>query len=305
MLLEQMADELSLAPQYISMVAATAAHRYRKYLIKGRSGTPREVCHPSRPLKALQRWLARRILCDLRVHDAATAYEHGRGIRLNAERHRGSRYLLRMDFTDFFPSLGSSDVETLFERAKSSGEVDASWSTDDTALLVHLVCRFGSLVIGAPTSPKLANALCFDMDEALAALSKRHDCVYTRYADDLFFSSTRPSVLAKVEQEVKKVVAGLAHPGHLKINVSKTRHSSMAGRRAVTGIILTSDGKLSLGRSRKRKVRSLVYKYSTLSESERQSLRGWLAYCRSIEPDFINALVLKFGAERFREVVGP
>jgi RNA-directed DNA polymerase len=304
-LLERMASELSLAEKYVSMVAATASYRYRDYVVKGRSGAPRVVYHPSRPLKALQRWLARRILCDLLVHDVATAYELGRGILLNAERHRGSRFLLRMDFTEFFPSLTSSDVETMLDGAKSSGRFDASWNADDTLLLVRLVSRFGQLVIGAPTSPKLSSALCFDMDEALLALSKRYDCVYTRYADDLFFSSTRANVLAQVENEVTLVVAGLAHPSQLKINVSKTRHSSMRGRRTVTGIILTSDGMLSLGRSRKRIVRSLVYKYSMLSEPERQSLRGWLAYCRSVEPEFINALVLKFGAERLREVISP
>ena len=305
MLLERMAYEMSLAEKYIAMVGATASYRYRDYVVKGPTGTSRVVYHPSRTLKALQRWLARRILCDLRVHDAATAYEHGRGILLNAERHLDSRFLLRMDFTEFFPSLTSADLETLLGKAKSLGRLDPSWSLDDTSLLVRLVTRFGRLVIGAPTSPKLSNALCFEMDEILLALSKRYDCVYTRYADDLFFSSRIPNVLAHVETEVILLVAGLAHPNNLKLNLSKTRHSSMRGRRVVTGIVLTCDGKLSLGRSRKRKLRSLVHKYTSLSEPERQSLRGWIAYCRSVEPEFINSLVLKFGAARLKEVASP
>jgi RNA-directed DNA polymerase len=73
----------------------------------------------------------------------------------------------------------------------------------------------------------------------------------------------------------------------------------MKGRRLVTGIILTTDGKLSLGRGKKRQLRSLVFNYPSLSKPERLTLRGWLAYCRSIEPDFLNSLVIKFGAERF------
>jgi RNA-directed DNA polymerase len=180
--------------------------------------------------------------------------------------------------------------------------IHLSWDSNDTTLVVNLVCRFARLVIGAPTSPKLSNAICFDMDEQLLAIARRYDAIYTRYADDLFFSATKPNLLPQVEAAVVAAVGTLRHPKHIRLNFSKTRHSSMRRRRIVTGIILTNDGKLSLGRRRKRQLRSLVYKYPMLSERERLELRGWLAYCRSIEPEFLNSLGIKFGAARLREV---
>jgi RNA-directed DNA polymerase len=301
-LLEQIALELSLPEHYISTVAATASYRYREYVVKGRTGRPRIVHHPARPLKAMQRWLLRRVLFSVPVHDAAMAYEKGRGIRVNAERHRKSRFLLRMDFKGFFPSLTTDDVQETLRRALEKGKLDASWNIDDSALFLSLVCRFGRLVIGAPTSPKLSNAICFELDEQLNSIANRFDVVYTRYADDLFFSTKRANVLSQVETAVGQVISSIGHPKLLKINLSKTRHSSMRGRRVVTGLVLTSDGEISLGRRTKRRLRSQVHKFSVLSDPERMSLRGWLAYCRSIEPEFINSLVVKFGAKRIQEV---
>lgn len=77
----------------------------------------------------------------------------------------------------------------------------------------------------------------------------------------------------------------------------------MKGRRIVTGIVLTNDRLLSLGRRKKRQLRSQVFKYATLSKPARDSLRGWLSYARSIEPDFLNSLALKFGAEHLGKIL--
>jgi RNA-directed DNA polymerase len=304
MLLEQLAAELGLPRSYIEAIAANASYRYREYVVKGRSGHPRVVYHPSQQLKALQRWILRRILNRLPIHEAATAYEHERGIRKNAQLHQKSRFLLRMDFKEFFPSLGTADVETTLERAKTKGVFSPKWNVDDTTLLANLVCRFNRLVIGAPTSPKLANAICYELDEHLLGIARRFGAFYSRYADDLFFSATEPHVLGQVENAVKGAVTAMKHPAHLALNLSKTRHSSMRGRRVVTGIVLTTEGQLSIGRKTKRRLRSQVFTFAKLTEPERLSLRGWLAYCRSVEPEFINALAVKFGAERIREVTG-
>jgi Reverse transcriptase (RNA-dependent DNA polymerase) len=227
---------------------------------------------------------------NLPVHDAATAYEHGRGIRFNAERHKGSRFLLRMDFEAFFPSLQSDDVEAVLNKPGSRKRLDAGWSQEDTYLVTSLVCRFQRLVIGAPTSPKISNAICFEMDEQLLAMAKQFDVIYTRYADDLFFSSTEPNLLRKVQRATTRIIKNLKTPSGLKLNKSKTRHSSMRGRRVVTGLILANDGSISIGRHKKRFLRSLVHRYPELTVADQLSIRGWLAYCGSIEPDFLNSL---------------
>jgi RNA-directed DNA polymerase len=210
-----------------------------------------------------------------------------------------------MDFSSFFPSLTSFDVEILLREASSKGLLGETWGTADSALLISLVCRLNELPMGAPTSPKISNALCFDLDLALTTLATKNDVIYTRYADDLFFSTTKRGVLRGIEADVTDIVSTLRHPRGLSLNLQKTRHSSKKRRRVVTGLVLTTDQHLSLGRARKRQLRSLVYKYTALDSAKREALRGWLSYARSVEPEFLNSLVLKFGADYLTEVLSP
>src|SRR5208283_4977216 len=102
MLLDRMETELGLPRAWIAFTAKIASHAYKEYFVTGRSGNRRIVHHPSRPLKALQRWLLRKIVHSLPIHSATTAYELGRGILTNAKQHVGARFLLRMDFMEFF-----------------------------------------------------------------------------------------------------------------------------------------------------------------------------------------------------------
>ena len=120
----------------------------------------------------------------------------------------------------------------------------------------------------------------------------------SRYADDLIFSAVSPNKLSAVEAEVSRVLGGLDFPGHLRLNSRKTLHASRKGRRKITGVIITCDGQLSIGRSLKRQLRSEVFNWNRLDQPARKRLAGWLAHVRSLEPDLINALILKYGAER-------
>jgi hypothetical protein len=146
--------------------------------------------------------------------------------------------------------------------------------------------------------PAISNALCMDLDSALAGISAAHGVAYTRYADDLFFSTTAKDVLRNIEAEVTKAVAGLQIPRGLRINTAKTRHSSKRGARRVTGIILGSDGQPHVDRQTKRHIRSLVNKVASLNEEELERLAGFIAYVIGFEPDFLNKLILKYGPER-------
>jgi Reverse transcriptase (RNA-dependent DNA polymerase) len=204
-----------------------------------------------------------------------------------------------MDFADFFPSITANDIVALVRE--NLDRLPDGWQDIDTSLFCSLACRSGALTIGAPTSPALANAVCYELDEKLTDLSKKKSTVYTRYADDLFFSTTEPNVLSGIAAEVPEIVKGLRYPKNLRINRAKTRNLSKRGRRAITGLIVTNDATLSIGRRAKRRLRSQVHNFSLLNETERDQLRGWLAYCKGVEPEFINRLNLKFGSERVLE----
>jgi len=302
MLLERMVAELHLPTEYILKTARSASHHYKSYEIPKKAGGHRTIHHPSRELKGLQRWLLRHVIDGLPVDEHAYAYRTGRTIADNARCHVNSKYLVRMDFADFFPSITAQDIKYCITRNPG---YFPGWTSLDVEIFCQLVCRRERLTIGAPTSPSLSNVLCRELDVRLARLADDHDSVYTRYADDLFFSSKGPNVLGDLETLVRTEIESLKCPAALRINAGKTRHFSKRGRRCVTGIVLGSDGKIYVGRRLKRMIRSLVYKIEELNNDRRARLAGYIGYCQAIDPDFVNSLVIKFGREKLGLVRFP
>lgn len=296
-LIKEISDDLGLPQSYLKSTARRASHLYKTYAIPKRSSGVRIIHHPARRLKTLQRWLVDRFILLWPVHDAVYSYRKGRSIKDNAQRHADSRYLLRLDIHDFFPSIKAEDIRSYI----SAGSSD--WSPVDVDFFLSLVCRDDELTIGAPSSPALSNSVCYELDLQISRIARDHGVTYTRYADDLFLSCCAPHVLKSFPARVQGIFDGLAFPRGLQLHKRKTVHSSKKNRRQVTGVVLGSDGVVHLGRALKRTIRARIHKYSDLGESDRASLAGLLAYARSVDPDFINALILKYGHARVEEAL--
>jgi len=296
MITEQIATEFDLTVSYLERLARTASHRYRSYPIAKRSGGEREISQPSRALKVIQHWLLQNVLNKLPVHTLATAYQKGSSIRINAGMHVANNYILRVDFQDFFPSLKGSDVVSVL---KANQQVSPFLSSDkDLDFIRRIVCLEDALAIGAPTSPFLANAIMFSFDLEWAERARTLDVTYTRYADDLYFSTNRPNVLREILLSLTQYLSDNRRP-QLRINDSKTAFSSRKRRRIATGLVLTSDRRVSIGRTKKRVLKSWVNKlrYRELNAEQIARLRGWISYVRSVEPLFVVALERKYNLD--------
>ena len=297
MIIERMASELAIPKGFIASLARGASHEYKEYPIPKRTGGTRIICHPSRRLKALQRWLQANVIAELPLHQSAAAYRKGRSILDNANVHTASRYLLRMDFANFFPSITRMDIKKYITERPN---LFVLWTVEDISVFCDLVCRDGVLTIGAPSSPGLSNAVCYDMDVQISTICSRSQTNYTRYADDLFFSTGKANVLQHIERQVIQVVSELGLPANLAINPAKTRHSSKRGARRVTGIVLSSDGRSCIGRKLKRRIRALIHRYEKLDGPARASLAGLIAFAIGLDPAFMNRLIDKYGLRRVR-----
>jgi RNA-directed DNA polymerase len=302
MMIEELSSGTGLPVAFIQKLARGASHEYKQYVILKRTGGYRTIFHPSKRLKALQRWLLENIVGNWPVHSAAMAYRKGISTYLNAAAHADSRYLLRMDFHDFFPSITDDDIRSYFTENPG---LALDWTSLDLEVFCQIVCRNQRLTIGAPTSPSLSNALCYEMDVRLHSICARNTVVYTRYADDLFFSATTANVLRNIEGFVEQVVVNLPYPKLIRINKAKTRHSSKRGRRRVTGIVLGSDGHPHVGRDLKRRIRSLIYHFDSLEPQSKASLAGLIAYAVGLEPEFMNSLINKYGLDLVRRAKTP
>ena len=285
----------------------SAPHRYKVYEIpKRKQGQVRVIAQPAREVKALQYWVIKNVLTRFDVHPAPTAYRKDVSIAENARPHVRGRYLLKMDFKDFFPSLKAKDFQIFLRRG------NAPFNEEESEVLCRILFWMPKespelrLSIGAPSSPILSNILMFDFDRRISAVCATRRVTYTRYADDLSFSATRPEDLRAVERAVLNWCRRSKSPS-LAVNESKTVRVSKRDARRVTGLVLTNDRKVSLGREEKRRIRAFMHHFVTgrLDETELLKLRGTLSYVKSVEPTYLRRLRKKYGASEVKRVFRP
>ncbi|OCP19051.1 hypothetical protein BC361_00190 [Ensifer sp. LC54] len=283
-------------------MAATASNRYKVYEIPKRSGGKRTIEHPSKELKAIQRWIAKAVFARFPIHSGATAYRQGFGIRENAERHRQSKFTNRYDFSNFFPSFTQAEVQN-FLRSRSAA-VGLVLTEKDIGFVGNIVCRNGRLTIGSPTSPIITNTMMFDFDVTLDNFCAERGLIFTRYADDMFVSSNKEGQLFSVEDGIHLAMNSIPNL-NLEVNHKKTALLSKKYLRRVTGVVITSDHRLSIGRHRKREIKALIHKWrtGTLEVEKLHYMRGLVAFARDVEPNFEQRLRLKYGDQAIDEIV--
>ena len=303
-IIERIQSDFSLSLHDARVLVFTAAYRYKLHYIEKRHGRgKRLIAQPTAEIKLLQRWAVEKYVTQLPIHKAATAYRSGISIKDHAAVHAANRYLLKLDFQDFFPSiLGTHFLMHLKSHMKISEE--------DANLLMRLLFRFDRetqdyvLSIGAPSSPAVSNTVMYDFDNALTNFCKAHDIIYTRYADDLALSTSKPKVLDDAFQFIKQLCRDMPYP-HLQLNDAKTVFTSKKHRRQLTGLVLTNDGKTSLGRDKKRLIRSMAHRFflNQLPQEEILHLRGLLAFAYSIEPLYFSSISRMIGEETFQRLM--
>ena len=297
-IIRDMSVDLGLLESDLLKISVTAPRRYKVYRIaKRQPNMTRVIAQPAREVKALQRWIIKHVLADLPVHEAATAYKRGAKIKFNAATHADGRFLLKMDFQNFFPSIKPSDFWKHLDAHKNNYQ-DKREREFLTKLLFWIPPNQESLrlSVGAPSSPAISNTIMYEFDVSCHNLCNSRSVQFTRYADDLAFSTSEPNVLNGIHDEVVALVERMESPD-LTLNAAKTVFASKKTQRRVTGLILTNDGQVSLGRARKRLIRAAVNNYShdQLDHDSILTLQGWLAFAIDVEESFVNRLQKKYG----------
>lgn len=296
-LIDELAYKLGLSRAELLAIAATAPKRYFVWKVAKKSGGKRTLCHPARELKAVQYLYLRDVLSELPVHKAATAYVRGRSIKLNALAHVRSRVIVKIDLSEFFNSLRPDDFR------KYALTHFPQWTTEELEFSLKILfwgqrsSEPACLAIGAPTSPVLSNAIMFEIDEKLQSYADQTRLVYTRYADDITFSSE-----AKIDMHATlNVVQGALREAafsRLQINTRKTAIISKKYQRRVTGLVITPEKQVSIGRYKKRLLRSMCFRFAKNDPNVNAShLSGWLAFANDVEPKFVCSLRKKYGSD--------
>lgn len=294
MLIELLSRTSDIPESKLMSLSITASRRYKVYTIPKRTGGERLIEHPSRELKAIQRWIVRALIARFPVHEAATAYRTGVGIRENAERHRKTKFTVRFDFSNFFPSFSESLVRTYIES--ESRKIGLELTTEDLMFVGNILCRNGRVTIGAPSSPAITNAMMFEFDRRMYEECHSRGLIFTRYADDIFISSFQPNQLGGMEKLIRQIKSEIPYL-RLRLNSQKTTFLSKKYKRAITGVIITPQHNLSIGRERKREIKALIHKWlqGGIDVEKFYYLKGLFSYAIDIEPQFEDALSRKYG----------
>lgn len=172
--------------------------KYSEFSIPKKSGGERVIRSPLPKLKHVQRRLADRLSLCLAEIDRFEGVQrectlsHGfrphLGIATNAEPHVRRRWVFNIDLEDYFPSINFGRVRGYFMKNRHFRLDEAS-----ATILAQICCWKNELPQGAPTSPVVSNLLTSNLDITLNRLARRERCTYTRYADDLTFSTNKKS----------------------------------------------------------------------------------------------------------------
>lgn len=303
MVIDEILKKIIYPRPMLEYLILTAPRRYKVYDIPKRNGKgSRTIAQPTKLIKAIQRECIEYLSKLFPVHFTATAYVKGKSIRDNALKHKNNRFLLKMDFKNFFNNITEYDFRKYIQKHRT--DYNISWTEKDCEDLCNIFfwCPKNTykriLSVGAPSSPSLSNILMYDFDAIIYKYCSENDVVYTRYADDLTFSCNKAFKLKDVEKYVTDISKAIDSPT-LVINEDKTVHTSKKKNRHVTGITITNDGQLSLGYKRKIVLKSLIHKYANneLDENSILYLKGMLNFATSIEPDFIQRMKNKYGED--------
>lgn len=238
--------DVSLQQLTYHLFVVKDANRYTKFNIAKRSGGSREIRSPATALKIIQKKLNQALQCVYEprhsVHGfvSSSGLSAPRNIVSNARLHVGAEFVLNIDLKDFFPSINFGRVRGMFIARPYGLDPEAA------TVLAQICCFENGLPQGAPTSPVVSNMICARLDADLQKLAQRYNCLYSRYADDLTFSThanSFPKSLARIVArpvgpetvaggEVEKAVLG----NGFQLNPLKTRLQTKSRRQEVTGL---------------------------------------------------------------------
>lgn len=235
-----------------------AEDKYRVFTIPKKNGEIRIIHAPTPNLKRIQKKLADALVtyqaqvdkADGRRNKVIHGFVKGKSFITNAEVHRNHRYIINADIIDFFDSFNYGRVYGFFVKNK-----DYQLSSEASAAIAGICCHEGKLPQGAPTSPIIANLISRTMDMHILKIAKKYRLKYTRYADDLTFSTNHLGFSEVYEAFIDELAQEMVDSG-FQLNTNKTRIQFSCSRQEVTGLVVNR--KVNVRRDYYKKTRAMA-----------------------------------------------
>jgi RNA-directed DNA polymerase len=270
-----------LSKQSIYDLSVNAGFYYKSFKKAKKSGGHRVISQPSKNLKGLQAWILVNILNKLNTSDSCKGFEKGSSISDNARPHINANCVLNIDLSDFFDTVTDIQIYNIFKSIGYNSLISTIFS--------KICTNKGRLPQGSPCSPKLANLVTWKLDKRIQGYVGKKGITYTRYADDLTFSSLHPSTTIQILPLVKRIIED---EGFI-VNNRKTRFAGASRRKKITGLII-SNNRYGIGNEKYKILRSKIYHLTKTKEQKNLELlnhvNGWISYLKSVDKVRYNRL---------------
>ena len=254
--------------------------------------------------------------CMVKYHTSCFSYVKHRSIKDCLERHKnnGSRWFLKLDMKNFFPSTTKSFIMQQLSMIfpfnliikQDRGKIALEKAID-------LCILDGGLPQGTPISPLLTNIVMIPIDytinKTLRKQASEKKFCYTRYADDIQISSPFNFDFQRVEGVLVDILNNFNAPFWL--NKDKTRYGSSSGRNWNLGLMINKDGEITIGHEKKREFKAQINNFilNFINNGEydykaTQKLRGIMSYYASIEKDFVDKVVKHYNEKYNCDTMG-
>lgn len=231
---------------------------YTSFDIPKKTGGTRTINAPCEELKAIQSKLAV-ILWDYQqeiwikegIHpNLSHGFIKDKSIFSNAAIHKKKRYIINLDISNFFDSIHFGRVCGYFEKNRYF-----NLPHEAAVTIAQIACYKGYLPQGSPCSPIISNLICQSLDIRLLHLAKSFKLDYTRYADDLTFSTNNHSFLLNFDKFIIRLSSELERMG-FSVNPKKTRLIYKDSKQTVTGLVVNE--KINIDRAYYRDTRAMA-----------------------------------------------
>ena len=233
------ADLLEVPNQTLNywIYAKNEAKRYTTFHIGKKTGGYRQIDVPNNSIKILQQKLNTVLQSVYRVRPSAHGFVAGRSVKSNAQQHIQKQWVFNLDLDNFFHAIHFGRVRGMFMANPYNLPERVA------TVLAQLCCYQGRLAQGAPTSPTISNMICAKMDSELQRLARDSRSWYTRYADDITFSTSRKRFPADLvlpnaagQVQVGRRLSEVIEQNGFSVNQDKVRLLGQHQRQVVTGV---------------------------------------------------------------------
>jgi hypothetical protein len=284
----ELANLLDISYQQLRFLAyhreAVSIDHYVRYKVPKRSGGERNIAAPMPILKRAQRAILDNILSKVPVHEAAHGFLAEKSVVTNSNPHKKKPALLiNMDLQDFFPSITFERIRGVFKSLGYSGHISTllamlcSFSEripiEVRGVTKHVAVTRRILPQGSPASPMITNIICRRLDNRLEGLCKKFSYTYTRYADDMSFSTNE-----EIKDSVGKfcgIVNKIVKEEDFEIHLKKTRFLRPNNQQSVTGIVINGD-QIGVPKKWVKRVRASLHHFRMMIENKEKLPEGFL-----------------------------